>query len=79
MKYGPISAASSAMMKAIANPSSVVCTVSPLGARAFRGRPTGRADDGAPQYIEGSAAKSQPNGLESACTARLPRVRQDIR
>jgi hypothetical protein len=30
MKYGPISADSSAMIKAIANPSSVVCTVSPL-------------------------------------------------
>jgi hypothetical protein len=30
MKYGPISAAISAMMKAIASPSSVVCTVSPL-------------------------------------------------
>src|SRR3982074_1614782 len=30
MKYGPISAAISAMIKAIANPSSVVCTVSPL-------------------------------------------------
>src|ERR1700732_4469104 len=30
MKYGPISAATSAMMKAIASPSSVVCTVSPL-------------------------------------------------
>src|SRR5258705_13908264 len=30
MKYGPISAAISAMTKAIANPSSVVCTVSPF-------------------------------------------------
>src|ERR1700738_2858146 len=30
MKYGPISAAISAMIKAIASPSSVVCTVSPL-------------------------------------------------
>jgi hypothetical protein len=30
MKYGPTSAATSAMMKAIANPSSVVCTVSLL-------------------------------------------------
>src|SRR3984893_18840653 len=30
MKYGPISAAISATIKAIANPSSVVCTVSPL-------------------------------------------------
>src|ERR1700692_671628 len=30
MKYGPISAAISAMMKAIESPSSVVCTVSPL-------------------------------------------------
>src|ERR1700722_1577429 len=30
MKYGPISAATSAMIKAIANPSSVVCTVSPF-------------------------------------------------
>jgi hypothetical protein len=30
MKYGPISAAISATMKAIASPSSVVCTVSPL-------------------------------------------------
>jgi hypothetical protein len=30
MKYGPTSAAISAMMKAMANPSSVVCTVSPL-------------------------------------------------
>ena len=30
MKYGPTSAAISAMMKAMARPSSVVCTVSPL-------------------------------------------------
>src|SRR3979411_416485 len=30
MKYGPISAAINAMIKAIANPSSVVCTVSPF-------------------------------------------------
>src|SRR5882724_11329683 len=30
MKYGPISAATSATMKAIASPSSVVCTVSPF-------------------------------------------------
>jgi len=30
MKYGPISAAVSAMIKAIANPSSVVCTASPF-------------------------------------------------
>jgi hypothetical protein len=29
MKYGPTSAATSAMIKAIAKPSSVVCTVSP--------------------------------------------------
>jgi hypothetical protein len=30
MKYGPTSAAINAMIKAIANPSSVVCTASPL-------------------------------------------------
>jgi hypothetical protein len=30
MKYGPTSAAISAMIKVIASPSSVVCTVSPL-------------------------------------------------
>src|ERR1700679_2682905 len=30
MKYGPIRAVTSAMIKAIASPSSVVCTVSPL-------------------------------------------------
>src|SRR5271169_4809153 len=35
MKYGPISAATSAMIKAIANPSSVVCTGSPLGQASF--------------------------------------------
>ena len=41
VKYGPTSAAINAMMKAIAKPSSVVCTVSPLEPprRAGRARP----------------------------------------
>ena len=39
MKYGPISAATSAMIKAIANPSSVVCTASPFGHAPARWRP----------------------------------------
>ena len=40
MKYGPTSAAISAMMKAIARPSSVVCTVSPLEPPRRAGRAT---------------------------------------
>ena len=40
MKYGPTSAAISAMMKAIARPSSVVCTVSPLEPAPAQGRAT---------------------------------------
>src|ERR1700738_3148211 len=39
MKYGPISAAISAMIKAIANPSSVVCTVSPFEPAPARPHP----------------------------------------
>ena len=52
MKYGPISAATSAMIKAIANPSSVVCTASPLGTPRRDGgpeRPTRRTLKSTPE------------------------------
>jgi hypothetical protein len=58
MKYGPISAATSAMIKAIANPSSVVCTVSP-----FEHAPVRLARHGAthpPDSPEAAAPKSAP-------------------
>src|SRR5262249_20674631 len=61
MKYGPTSAAINAMMKAIANPSSVVCTVSPLGCRRARPHPP-RADAGTSGNIEASVAGRQRHG-----------------
>jgi hypothetical protein len=45
------------MMKAIARPSSVVCTVSPF--EPPRAAAPCRFSAGAPQYIETSVAKSQ--------------------
>ena len=65
MKYGPTSAAINAMMKAIANPSSVVCTVSPLGCRRARPHPR-RAGAGTPGNIETSVAKSQRHHTDAA-------------
>src|SRR5258708_10452947 len=58
MKYGPTSAATSAMMKAIARPSSVVCTESPLEGAPAQTAPR-ELGAGAAQYIETSVAKSQ--------------------
>src|SRR5882724_11761076 len=58
MKYGPTSAATSAMMKAIAKPSSVVCTESPLEGAPAQTAPR-ELSAGAAQYIETSVAKSQ--------------------
>src|SRR5262245_40885201 len=55
MKYGATSAATNAMMKVIASPSSVVCTVSPLGCHRARPHPGA----GTPGNIETSVAESQ--------------------
>ena len=64
MKYGPMSAATSAMMKAIARPSSVVCTVSPL--EPPRHRPShAEPGAGAVRNIEASEAKSQRHAAGS--------------
>ena len=52
MKYGPMSAATSAMMKAIARPSSVVCTVSPLEPPRRRPRHAEPGARSSPEYRE---------------------------
>src|SRR3979409_2442643 len=54
MKYGPISAASSARMKAIDNPSSVVCTGSP-----FEHVPALRPSRGMTRSVAQAAAPEQ--------------------
>jgi hypothetical protein len=53
-----MSAATNAMMKAIARPSSVVCTVSPLESPRRR-PPYAKPGAGAAQNIEASVVKSQ--------------------
>ena len=64
MKYGPTSAATSAMMKAIARPSSVVCTVSPHEPAPARTAPR-ELRAGAARYIETSVAESQRHRRQS--------------
>src|SRR5260370_27967656 len=69
MKYGPISAAISAMIKAIANPSSVVCTVSPLEQVPSHWRP-GTAHAPARRNQRRSSAIYRANCGEVTATSR---------
>jgi len=58
MKYGPTSAATSAMMKAIASRAASVCTESPLEGAPAQTAPRELSAE-QPQYIETSVGESQ--------------------
>src|SRR5437660_2777388 len=84
MKYGPISAATSAMMKAIANPSSVVCTGSPLWASKLRcpGLKGPPAAHPPPRYIRikyrGNCGEVTASSRDASPEGTLPARRQPL-